>query len=187
PAVPGARAKPLAPPRARLEAALSRITEIEYHEDSSRRFAALHGSPWHVFLDSGFPGSDAGRFGILAAEPYATLTTHGAESEIRTRGGVERSSEDPLALLKRLLGEPSPRAAALPRHLPFAGGAIGYLAYDLGRRFERLPSIAIDDVGTPDAAFGLYDWAVIVDHAERRAWLRSAEHTSDLQSRENLG
>ena len=153
---------------------MSRITEIEYHEDSSRRFAALLDRPWHVFLDSGHPGSDAGRFDILAAEPYATLTTRGAESELRTRRGVERSNEDPLALLERLLGARSPRSVVLPPHLPFAGGAIGYLAYDLGRRFEHLPSIATDDVGAPDAAIGLYDWAVIVDHAERRAWLVGA-------------
>ncbi|MFO7287424.1 MAG: aminodeoxychorismate synthase component I [Gammaproteobacteria bacterium] len=153
---------------------MPRITEIEYHEDSSRRFAALLDSPWHVFLDSGRFGGEIGRFDILAAEPYATLTTRGDETEIRTRRGVERSQDDPLALLARLLGAPSPRPVELPRHLPFAGGAIGYFAYDLGRRFERLPVIARDDVGVPDAAIGLYDWAVIVDHAERRAWLVGA-------------
>src|SRR5690606_9637012 len=68
------------------------------------------------------------------------------------------------------LGGPTPR----PTFLPFAGGAIGYLAYDLGRRFERLPSIADDDIGAPEMAVGIYDWACVVDHVERRAWLVGA-------------
>jgi para-aminobenzoate synthetase component 1 len=48
---------------------------------------------------------------------------------------------------------------------------VGYLGYDLGRRFERIPAIAAADIGMPELAIGLYDWAVIVDHAERRTWL----------------
>lgn len=157
---------------------MPRITEIEYFEDSSRRALALLDRPWHVFLDSGHGGSEAGRFDVLAADPYATLVTRGEITEIRTRRGVETSLDDPLDLLTRLLGPPARR----PAEVPFAGGAIGYLGYDLGRRFERLPSIAVDDIGAPDAAFGLYDWACIVDHHTRRAWLVSAgrdERTRD--------
>ncbi|MDH3280111.1 MAG: aminodeoxychorismate synthase component I, partial [Gammaproteobacteria bacterium] len=55
--------------------------------------------------------------------------------------------------------------------LPFVGGAIGYFAYDLARRIERLPSVADADNGLPEMAIGIYDWAVVVDHAAHRAWL----------------
>jgi para-aminobenzoate synthetase component 1 len=48
--------------------------------------------------------------------------------------------------------------------LPFAGGLIGYLSYDFGRRLEPLPELAVDDLQLPDAALGLYAWAVISDH-----------------------
>ena len=147
-----------------------RLVEIEYREDTTARVRALLDRPWHVFLDSGRGGSEAGRYDIVAAEPFATLTTRGDVTEIRTRDGVDFSSRDPLELLEEALGDPSPR----PEFLPFAGGAIGYLAYDLGRRFERLPSIADDDVGAPEMAVGLYDWACIVDHVARRAWLVGA-------------
>ncbi|MQK16672.1 aminodeoxychorismate synthase component I, partial [Escherichia coli] len=47
---------------------------------------------------------------------------------------------------------------------PFTGGLIGYLAYDFGRRLERLPEQAVDDLGLPDARFGLYGWALVSDH-----------------------
>jgi para-aminobenzoate synthetase component 1 len=55
--------------------------------------------------------------------------------------------------------------------LPFCGGALGYFGYDLGRRFERIPELAAADIDMPDLAIGLYDWAVVVDHVERRSWL----------------
>ncbi|MBN1237673.1 MAG: aminodeoxychorismate synthase component I [Gammaproteobacteria bacterium] len=145
---------------------------MEYVADSARRFQSLLGRPWCAFLDSGRidrGGCRAGRYDILAAEPYMTLTTRGAVTDIRAAGAVRRSERDPLELLKECLGEPADVDA--DHGLPFRGGAIGYFAYDLGRRFERLPSIAAADIDVPDMAVGLYDWAVIVDHEQRRSWL----------------
>lgn len=147
-----------------------RLVEIDYREDTTPRAAALLDRPWHVFLDSGRGGSEPGRYDIVAADPFATLTTRGAQTEIRTRAGIEVSGRDPLELLEEALGERTER----PSGVPFAGGAIGYLAYDLGRRFERLPSIADDDIRAPEMAVGIYDWACIVDHVTRRAWLVGA-------------
>lgn len=147
-----------------------RLVEIDYREDTTARLRALLDRPWHVFLDSGRGGGEAGRYDIVAAEPYLTLTTRGDATEIRARDGVDVSLRDPLDLLEDALGERAQR----PTFLPFAGGAIGYLAYDLGRRFERLPSIADDDIGAPEMAVGIYDWACVVDHVERRAWLVGA-------------
>jgi para-aminobenzoate synthetase component 1 len=146
------------------------IAELPYREDTVALFEAIADEPWAVFLDSGrhLPGHS--RFDILAANPASTLVTRGKVTEIRGRGGVELSPEDPFALVRRELGppvEPDPR-------LPFAGGAIGYFAYDLGRRLERLPAIAADAEKLPEMAVGLYDWACVVDHHERRAWLVGA-------------
>src|SRR5262249_34136840 len=57
---------------------------------------------------------------------------------------------------------------------PFMGGAVGYWAYDLGRRFERLPERARDDLHLPDYALGFYDVVGAIDHAAGRAWLISS-------------
>ena len=144
-----------------------RLLELDYSPDSAARFRALLDRPWGAFLDSGRGGAFAGRYDILAADPYLTLTTHGATTEIRSRDRCIRSTADPLELVAEHLGE---RAEPVG-HLPFAGGAIGYLGYDLGRRYENVPVHAECDLDLPDLALGFYDWAVVVDHAERRAWL----------------
>jgi para-aminobenzoate synthetase component 1 len=48
---------------------------------------------------------------------------------------------------------------------------VGHLAYDLGRRLERLPVRAVDDQGLPDLRLGLYTWAIAWDGRDGRAWL----------------
>jgi para-aminobenzoate synthetase component I len=149
-----------------------RISELPYTEAVAERFRTLAGLPWPIWLDSAARGTDSsGRFDILVADPYVTLRTRGAVTEIRKReGAVSTSARPPLELLRELLGEREPGASGLP----FSGGAVGYLGYDLGRRFERVPALAAADIDMADLAMGLYDWAVVVDHAERRTWLVGA-------------
>jgi para-aminobenzoate synthetase component 1 len=142
-------------------------SEIPYRADSSGLFEPLADRPWAVFLDSGRPAAGSGRFDILAADPWVTLVTRGGLTEIRSLQQVSLSPEDPFALLRRHLGE---RTDPLPG-LPFGGGGIGWFGYDLGRRIERLPVLAEDAEHIPDMAVGIYDWALVVDHLERRAWL----------------
>jgi para-aminobenzoate synthetase component 1 len=146
---------------------LPRLVELEYSADSALRFDALRERPWAVFLDSGNGSGFAGRYDILAADPYLTLTTRGATTEIRCRGQNAISRRDPLELVAEALGDRTEPVAGLP----FAGGAIGYFGYDLGRRLEDLPALAARDIDVPELAIGIYDWAVVVDHAEQRAWL----------------
>lgn len=145
----------------------ARLEPIDYERDSGSRFAALAHLPGAVFLDSGGLGGGRGRYDIYAAHPYLTLTTRGRSTEIRSRRGTRVSESGPFELLKEAL---APAAAPDPG-LPFAGGAIGYFAYDLARRLERLPSLAKADLDLPDLSVGLYDWAVVVDHEERRSHL----------------
>jgi para-aminobenzoate synthetase component 1 len=146
---------------------LSRLVELEYSADSTLRFHALRERSWPVFLDSGHGSAFAGRYDILAADPYLTLTTHGATTEIRSGGRSEISRRDPLELIAEALGDRTDPIAGLP----FVGGAIGYFGYDLGRRFETVPALALRDIDVPELAVGIYDWAIVVDHVEQRAWL----------------
>jgi para-aminobenzoate synthetase component 1 len=61
-----------------------------------------------------------------------------------------------------------------PGVVPFTGGAVGYWAYDYGRRLERVPEIARDDLRLPDFVVGFYDVVGAFDHQTREAWLYSS-------------
>ena len=141
-------------------------TELPYRENSADLFEAVADYPWAVFLDSGRHQPGQSRYDIIAAQPYVRLITRGNLTEIHA-DGVSLSRDDPFALLQRYLDiDPS-----LAGELPFCGGAIGYLGYDLARRIEHLPSRAVAGERIPDMAVGIYDWAVVVDHLERECWL----------------
>lgn len=146
-----------------------KLTELPYFRDSAGLFAVLADEPWSIFLDSGFPYRDLGRYDIIAARPYITLVTRGNETRVTERNTDFVSTDDPFELVKSYLG---PQVRNLSG-LPFCGGAMGYFAYDLGRRIEKLPQQAHNDLDVPDMAIGIYDWAVIVDHQLRRSWLCS--------------
>ncbi|MGZ8212212.1 MAG: aminodeoxychorismate synthase component I [Burkholderiales bacterium] len=141
-------------------------TELPYRADTASLFEAIADWPWAVFLDSGLHHPGQSRYDILAAQPYLRVVTRGALTEVNGEG-IELTRDDPFELLRKLL-EPDP---ACRSSLPFCGGAIGYFGYDLARRLERLPSGACDAERIPDMAIGIYDWALVVDHLERRTWL----------------
>jgi len=145
------------------------LTEVPYHSDSASLFDAIADWPWAVFLDSGRPFVDQGRYDIISADPMLAVTTRGALTEVHEHFRVTVSTDDPFAVLRRCLGETGERI----NNLPFSGGALGYFSYDLGRRLERLPEQTEDAELIPEMAVGIYDWALVVDHHERRSYLVS--------------
>ena len=143
--------------------------EIPYQTNSAELFAKIADWPWAVFLDSGQPMSQFGRYDIMVANPFVRLVTNGEQTVIVDGMGERSSKNDPFELLKETL---SPYRIA-KTELPFEGGAIGYFAYDLARRVEHLPSVSLDAENMPQMVVGIYDWALVVDHQLRRTYLVS--------------
>ena len=140
---------------------------LPYFADSSALFSSIAGQPWSVFLDSGYPYSNQGRYDIIAADPVCTLVTHDDITEITRNNLTLKSSADPFDLVKQQLGSDYMSFG----DLPFNGGAIGYFSYDLARRLETLPVIAEDAEHIAEMAVGIYQWAVIVDHQQQKSYL----------------
>ncbi|MSR14645.1 MAG: aminodeoxychorismate synthase component I [Gammaproteobacteria bacterium] len=144
-----------------------RIIALPYSVDSTAGAARVVDRPWFMLLDSCVNRGSAGRYDVLVCDPVATLVTVGEVTEIRRGAETKSSTEDPFALVAQAVAELGPASS----ELPFVGGAVGYFGYDLGRRIEQLPSLALRDIELPDMAIGIYDHAVIVDHVARTAWL----------------
>ncbi len=95
--------------------------------------------------------------------------SRGCQIEL-SRGDENRQlTAHPFKELQKLLAQYRlPRPNGFP---PFLGGAVGYISYDAGRFFERLPSRAIDDLQLPELFFLFVDSAVVFDHQEKQIWL----------------
>ncbi|UVL91172.1 aminodeoxychorismate synthase component I [Pseudomonas sichuanensis] len=133
---------------------------LPYQPDPAHYFARLRAAPGAILLDSARPNAERGRFDLLSAWPLEQLQAQTAES-----------GQMYLQRLRSALAELG--TAQLPEgvELPFAGGLIGYLSYDFGRRLEQLPTLAIDDLGLLEAQLGLYAWALVSDHHARTSQL----------------
>ena len=83
---------------------------------------------------------------------------------------------DPLPALKRIADQRLAPAEGLPR---FAGGAVGYLGYDVARHFERLPLAAGPPPAMPESAFLVAENLAIFDHVTRRVRLLTLHRPSE--------
>ena len=148
--------------------------QLPYYKDSSHYFEAVRHLKWPVFLDSANVHADNARFDIIAADPFITLVSDSNTTTINYQDGqLKQSADDPFALLRAVLKPLQEKVSKRPIDLPFCGGAIGYFAYDLGRRIEIIPVLAQDDAGMPDMVIGIYDWAIISDHQNGQCCLAS--------------
>ncbi len=135
-----------------------------------------------ALLESARPGR-TGRWSYLTADPVAVVD---APAE-----GV-----DPFAEARALLGRMGPpggtsaaggtnaASPGLPGDdpvPPFAGGLVGFLGYDLGRRLERLPSIARVDQHLPLLRLALHDWALAWDRRTGAAWVSVRQVDGDVR------
>jgi para-aminobenzoate synthetase component 1 len=145
-------------------------TELPYFEDSTVYFEHLRHQEWPILLDSSQTSHPDGRYDIQTASPFITLTTVGKNTLITENDSSALSSDDPFQILQTILDR---FHVTQNSTLPFCGGALGYFGYDLGRRIEAIPSIAVDAEHIPDMAIGIYDWAIITDHQQQKCWLAS--------------
>ena len=118
-------------------------------------------------LESVEGGTQVGRYSFLGRDPSIIFEARGAQVKIRRGSRVTAvESADPLAELKKLTKEFVP--VSDPSLPPFAGGAVGYMAYDTVRRLERLPETNPDDLGVPDMLFMFTDTIVAFDNVSHK-------------------
>ncbi|RHW75500.1 aminodeoxychorismate synthase component I [Colwellia sp. RSH04] len=151
------------------------IEEISVFNECSpcTLFTPLSTLPWSMWLDSGNSNHVDSRFDILVWQPEMTLTTQGTSTLITRMndGYSETSQADPLHLIKALQASVITPTSASINQSPFLGGSVGYFAYDLGRRFEKLPNLANDDINLPQMAVGIYSQAIVFDNQQQKYYL----------------
>ena len=157
------------------------VKSLGYKSDSTQLFDCLVGQPGAVFLDSGSRRDKRARYDILTACPTRLIhSKNGITTVEYVDGRMQSYRADPFAVVR---SEVAFGKIECPVDLPFYTGAIGYFAYDLGRRIEKLPHYAADVDQLPELILGLYDWAVVSDHVARQTYLIAYpnEHFGDKE------
>ncbi|HKD97532.1 MAG TPA: anthranilate synthase component I [Micromonosporaceae bacterium] len=135
-------------------------------------YRKLAGGPGSFLLESAEQGAASGgtawsRYSFIGVRSRATLTSSdGAAVWLgEPPAGLPRSGdavEVLRATVDALASHEQPETGEdLP---PLTGGLVGFLAYDIVRRFERLPELATDDLHVPDLGMMLATDLVVLDH-----------------------
>jgi anthranilate synthase component 1 len=119
---------------------------------TSAYWKIAHDAEHSFLLESVTGGESLARYSFLGANPTKIIR--------------EKGQPDPLKSIKDdVLDKPVAKVEGLPR---FTGGAVGCIAYDAVRQFERLPENTIDDLGCDDVCMLLVEDLVAFDHAKNR-------------------
>lgn len=121
------------------------------------------------FLDSGMDAKRLGRFSFLGCEPFLILRAVGHEAILQDAEGRICARGHPFALLRQSLTACAGPPANAP--VPFVGGAVGCLSYDLCHLIERLPRTAKSDLSFPSLHMAFYAELLAYDHLEERWWV----------------
>ena len=116
-------------------------------------------------LESVEGGEQLGRYTFIGLSPFKRIVARGRAIAITEGRKTTQFEGDIFAVLRDALGGHKPaRLADLP---PFTAGAVGYFAYDAVRQIERLPILAKDELGVPDACLLFFDEVLAFDHVRK--------------------
>ena len=138
--------------------------------------------PEAFLLESVEGGEHVGRYTFIGVQPYKRMVARGSRITVR-EGRQERTFDgDIFGELKKALSGHTP--ARLPGLPPFTAGAVGFFSYDVVRQIEKLPSLAKDELGVPDACLMFFDQVLAFDHVKKEIHLMV---TADLKREARKG
>ncbi|WP_099189215.1 aminodeoxychorismate synthase component I [Tepidibacter mesophilus] len=135
------------------------IKEISTSLDSFEIYTLFKDDKYSFILDSAMDEENLGRYSFVSSNPFKVLK-------------YKDSQINPLEELRIELDKYKIKNNT---GLPFIGGAVGYLSYDLGNYIEKLPRSVVDDIKSPDLYFGFYDWVIVVDHLMNKTFIATPD------------
>ncbi|MCK5819759.1 MAG: aminodeoxychorismate synthase component I [Psychromonas sp.] len=135
---------------------------------------------WSVFLESADLNHINSRWSIYSADPIVTLQSKDTQITIE---GIDISpsvQENVLDVCHRirkcLFNEKSATTNCF--NVPFTGGVLGALNYELGYQFEFIKNTTrTKNIDISDVVLGFYDWAIIYDNRDKQFFLVVRKHS----------
>ena len=138
----------------------------------------------HKFLfESVFSEREIGRYSFLGSNPYKSITGMGEDVTIITDGQPVHKKGKVLDYVKEQVSIPYLKTD-IP--LPFVGGAIGYVGYDVIRQYEKLPNVNPDELQAPEAYLMFYKQFISYDHYQHKMTLVHNVFPEDTEDYETI-
>jgi anthranilate synthase component I len=160
---------------------VSRTITADLQTPVSAFLSIAAGEPYSFLLESVEGGEKIGRYTFLGARPYMIVRSRGPKLEVERRGRVQRSKGDVFRTLQEVFR--AHRAAHFEGLPPFTSGAVGFFAYDMVRRLERLPEHARQDIDVPDCVLMFFDRLLAFDHVRHQIHILAAADVSQEKPR----
>lgn len=104
-----------------------------------------------------------GRFSFIGGRPMVVFTSKGYDMVIQEHSLVREEHGHPFETIRTLLQKYAPAQQSSA----FSGGAIGYIAYDAVRLFERIPDRRPCEIDIPDLYFIIPSEIIVIDRREK--------------------
>ena len=122
--------------------------------------------PYAFLLESVEGGEKIARYSFLGCNPYLTIRARGDVVEI-IRGAEPVKRKGRLLDVMRKITERY-KSVKVPGLPPFAGGAVGYFAYDTVRWVEDIPQKGEDDLQLDDSVMMFFSSLLAFDHVRQQ-------------------
>ncbi|WP_408606943.1 aminodeoxychorismate synthase component I [Geosporobacter subterraneus] len=144
------------------------IQKIDTSLNSFQLYTIFKDRSYSFFLDSGMDHEKLGKYSFIGFDPLLVFKSKNEQIEIIEESQTSIYYGNPLNKLKEIIDR---YKMDYKSEMPFVGGLVGYLSYDLCHHIERLPRRAIDDIDIPDCYFGVYDGIIIIDHRQNTVYI----------------
>jgi anthranilate synthase component 1 len=104
-----------------------------------------------------------GRYSFIGGRPFQIFQSKGDTIAIQLNGNTQTKKGNPIQYLRELLCQ----YQNYPSVMPFCGGAVGYMAYDMIPFFEKVLHDNPDELDTPDSFFMFPSEVIVFDHKEK--------------------
>jgi anthranilate synthase component 1 len=112
-------------------------------------------------LESIHSENEIGRYSFIGVDPYMKVRSCGNDICVEKKGSLEKVKGKVLDYIRKYLNVPY---ETLGLSIPFTGGAVGYVGYDIARQYEKLPDENKDDIQTPESYVMFYKKFICYDH-----------------------
>ena len=118
---------------------------------------------YSYLLESAELGEE-GRYSFIGYKPYLIVKAYEKEVDIERNGRKEKRTgvKNPFEILRSLMHEL--KLVNIPEISPFQGGFVGYVNYDLIRKWERLPMLSAASPYLPEFLFVVSRRLIVFDH-----------------------